>query len=81
MTCRQYMLNSFPIHVAQCAELFEKREALKPPKERRAVPADPMMHAPMNMAMSHKELDAMNAAAQKTWSQEALMPCENCGRR
>jgi hypothetical protein len=35
------MLHSFAIHEAQCRELFEKREALKPPKERRKCPSDP----------------------------------------
>ncbi len=38
---RQYMLHSCGSHEAQCRELFEKREALKPPKERRALPPSP----------------------------------------
>ena len=37
------MLHSFDIHVEQCRELFDKREALKPPKERKQCPPDPMI--------------------------------------
>ena len=42
---RQYMLHSFDIHVEQCRELFDKREALKPPKERKQCPPDPMIQS------------------------------------
>jgi len=35
------MLHSFDIHIAQCRDLFEKREMQKPPKERRSCPQDP----------------------------------------
>jgi hypothetical protein len=79
------MVHSFAIHVAQCQELFDKREALKPPKERRKCPSDPMAnYAPSSSSgknMSQRELDHMNALSQQQWSNEALMPCGNCGRR
>ena len=38
---RQYMIHSFDIHIVQCRDLFEKRENLKPIKERRKCPEDP----------------------------------------
>ena len=68
---RQYMLHSFDIHVEQCKELFEKREALKPPKERKACPSDPMQRSMMGSSqgkgMTRAEVDAMNALSQSAW--------------
>lgn len=72
------MLHSFPIHEAQCRDLFEKRESQKPPKERRKCPEDPMKGYTPNM--SAKALDELNAASYKAWSEQALVRCGNCNR-
>jgi hypothetical protein len=74
---RQYMIHSFQIHVEQCRELFEKREALKPPKERFKCPTDPMIM--MGGMKDHMDIDAVNAASQQAWS-NSLAQCEFCGR-
>ena len=86
MYFRQYMVHSFGIHVAQCQELFEKREALKPAKERRKCPVDPAsyfqdMRGEGASKLSGKGLDALNAAAQQKWTEEVLVQCHNCSRR
>lgn len=75
---RQYMLHSFVIHEQQCRDLFEKWENQKPPKERRRCPDDPMRGYDPNMSM--KDLDRLNAASQQTWSEQALVRCQNCNR-
>jgi protein-arginine kinase activator protein McsA len=80
---RQYMLHSFEIHVAQCRDLFEKRENTKLPKERRKCPTDPtagQSFGNTNMAMSRKDLDNLNAVSQQVWTAESLSKCRNCGR-
>lgn len=40
---RQYGLTSFDIHVKQCKELWVAREELRPPKERKKLPEDPLL--------------------------------------
>lgn len=74
---RQYMLHSFEIHVAQCRDLFEKREMTKPPKERRKCPTDPTIG--MKGTMNPNDLDAVNAASQQAWT-GSLAKCKFCGR-
>ena len=73
---RQYMLHSFAIHITQCRELFEKREALKPAKERRRCPDDPFLN---NQHISSMDADAMNDISFKAFN-NSLVPCKNCGR-
>lgn len=85
---RQTLLAGFDHHVRQCADLFEKREALKPPKERRAVPQDPLLaYGPMNGAGSgmggeytHRELEDINRLSETAY-QQSLAQCEFCGRK
>jgi len=82
---RQYMLHSFDIHIAQCRDLFEKRENLKPLKERRKCPEDPTANYFNNQNqnkrnISSKELDSINIAAMDTWNTESLIKCKYCNR-
>ena len=82
---RQYMLHSFDIHISQCRDLFEKRENLKPPKERRKCPDDPSANIfnhekQGGRSISTKELDSLNSAAMDTWNTESLLQCKNCNR-
>ncbi len=81
------MLHSFEIHVTQCRDLFEKRESLKPMKERRKCPTEPLAMAAYTQTsgkngsiMSRKDLDAINAASQQTWTAESLVKCQFCNR-
>lgn len=87
---RNYMIHSFGIHLPQCQKLFEDREMLKPPRERRAVPADPMktmmvedpdqFSGGVNLQHNLKQLDALNKQANQAYSEDVLDKCENCGR-
>jgi len=43
---RPYLAPSINIHIAQCRDLFNKRESLKPAKERRQCPQDPLTASP-----------------------------------
>lgn len=51
---RPYLAPSIDIHIAQCRELFEKRESLKPPKERRKCPPDPRFMSMLDQGGSSK---------------------------
>lgn len=69
------MIHSFAIHEPQCRELFEKREALKPAKERRKCPADPVAH----MEATKGNIDEINDISNQAWS-DNLAKCQFCGR-
>ena len=78
---RQTLLPGYDNHVIQCRALFEKREAQKPPKERRQVPPDPMLY--MNPRGKYASTDEFiaeaNTAAMKSF-ETTLSQCRNCGR-
>lgn len=80
---RPTLLPGFDKHVIQCRDLFEKREAQKPPKERRPCPTDPMLHMSGGYGgrdlYDERYLDEANSAAQKAW-ESTLATCQNCGR-
>jgi protein-arginine kinase activator protein McsA len=75
------MLHSFDIHIAQCRELFAKREELKPEKERRKIPNDPLSvpRASKSSASASYDLDFVNDASFKAFN-DNLSPCHKCGR-
>ena len=78
---RQYMLHSFAIHETQCRELYEKREELKPPKERRRCPDNPFNGINMKGITSQRGLmDAMNTAAAEAFETGVMSSCRYCGR-
>jgi hypothetical protein len=89
---RQTLLAGYDYHVEQCRDLFIKREALKPKKERRPVPQDPMIafaaqqanggggKSQSKAAYEQAQLDAFNAAAEEAY-QATLAPCRYCGRK
>ena len=84
---RDYMLHSFKIHEPQCIKLFEDREKLKPVKERKPVPEDPlkqMYHTKDKLGGAvnldnRDHLDELNAASAASYSR-ALEQCKQCGR-
>lgn len=75
---RQYMIHSFEIHEKQCRELFEKREELKPAKERKSCPPNPM--GGKKIGSSIGDIDMYNAAASESYS-SAMSECKFCSRR
>eukprot|EP01039_Chlorochromonas_danica_P009375 gene9375-10353_t len=88
---RPTLLPGFENHVIQCRTLFEKREAQKPPKERRPCPTDPMLayggggggggySSSGKLCTSSEEyLYEANKASQKAW-EATLSTCDHCGR-
>lgn len=89
---RPTLLPGFENHVSQCRALFEQREALKPPKERRPCPQDPYLSlyshgGGAEVSKNRKSsawgdqsvLDDINAATSKAWK-DTLSPCKFCGR-
>ena len=38
---REVLISGYEFHITQCAELFQKREALKPKNEQRKLPENP----------------------------------------
>ena len=59
---RPCLINSYDRHVSQCRELFEKREAQKDPRERRACPIDPRNYAAdRNLQGKSKKFQQQNA--------------------
>mmetsp|Transcript_14523 Transcript_14523/g.21374 ORF Transcript_14523/g.21374 Transcript_14523/m.21374 type:complete len:287 (-) Transcript_14523:262-1122(-) len=92
---RQYGLASFEIHLKQCKKLWVDRENQKPRHERKPLPPTPRASGgggggsseqavgggnTSGADMSQAELDAMNAAAQDAYNNEALSTCLYCGR-
>ena len=86
-------LHSFAIHEVQCREMFDKWEAQKPLKDRRRCPDDPMKYMMTGGSggglgvgdgyranMSRSDLDELNAASQRAWSDGVLVKCQHCVR-
>jgi hypothetical protein len=77
---REFGVQSLPIHQPQCAEKWQKREALKPRHERKALPKPPQQDSrPLN-ANSEKELDAFNAQMRKVHEEKVMVKCPYCDR-
>ena len=84
---REYMLHSFKIHEPQCIKLWEDREKLKPMKERKPVPINPLkqmvrekdkLGETVNLD-SREALDELNKASSEAYS-GALEACQHCNR-
>ena len=70
--------------------MFDKWEAQKPLKDRRRCPDDPMKYIMTGGGigvgdgyranMSRSDLDELNAASQRAWSDGVLVKCQHCGR-
>ncbi len=74
---RQTLIAGYDYHVEKCRELFEKREALKPPKERRKI-KDPFNN--VSNGMKGISIDEHNKLSQQAFT-ENLVSCLNCGRK
>jgi len=73
---RLYMPHSFSIHEPQCRKLFLDREALKPPKERKPCPEDPvsLMRVSRAGAGGHKAVDSFVADGGSSESHRGFRP-------
>jgi endogenous inhibitor of DNA gyrase (YacG/DUF329 family) len=85
---RQTLLAGYDWHVTQCKDLFIKREELKPRRERRPIPQDPMLSFAQaggqlpghgGTGMRQGDLDAYNEHAEQAYK-ATLTPCQFCGR-
>ena len=78
---RKYGTKSIDIHVKQCKDLWEKTEAQKPKNERRKCPEEPKTFEEMKInPMGSKAMDEYNDEAFKNYTDNALVPCDICGR-
>lgn len=73
---RPTLLPGYDIHVSKCREIFEQREAQKPPKERRSCPRDPFSSIG---SRGFTSLEEENDMIQQQWKSN-LAQCANCGR-
>ena len=73
---RQTLIAGYDYHVEKCRELFDKREALKPPKERRKI-KDPFNN--VSSGMKGISIDEHNKLSHQAFT-ENLVSCLNCGR-
>ena len=70
---RQYFKDSMPIHLEQCLELYNQRQALLPPSERRPPPTAPTASTE---GMTPDQYNDMAYAALEA----NMATCEHCGR-
>ena len=81
---REFGSMSLNIHMKTCKEKFERQQKDLPPNQRRN--ADKIIASyNQNMAMmggggGYNNMDYMNAQAYDAYNNQALVPCENCGR-
>lgn len=75
---RQVLLAGFDFHVHQCTSLFEKREELKPKKERRKPPVAPVVLP--GTTYDAKTLQELNELSASAWTSN-LEECQWCARR
>ena len=80
---RQTLIAGFSHHVEGCSKLFLQREELKPPRERRHLPVDPMLSMGKGFDGSlnvGNNLDQINALSQQAYD-ATLSICQFCGRK
>ena len=88
---RQYGLHSFEIHLRQCKELWIAREEKKDPKERKPLPADPLVSKQfekggtsdkvgLSAGIDLMDLSRINQIASEAFNSSALSRCEHCER-
>ena len=79
---RQTLIAGFEHHVKQCSDLFLKREALKPKKERRSIPEDPyiLIGGNKNYKNNDDMLEELNNLSFKAFNSN-LSTCDYCGRK
>ena len=79
---RKYGTKSIDIHIPQCEKAWEAQEAKKPKGERRPVPQKPKSFEDVKVGGkgAAKAMDEYNDEAFKNYNDNALEPCERCGR-
>jgi hypothetical protein len=77
---RQTLLAGFDHHVLGCRDLFIKREELKPKKERRKPPEDPMVKINQDGRGGNVTLEEINDLSNQAYAAN-LSQCLNCGRK
>jgi DNA-directed RNA polymerase subunit RPC12/RpoP len=76
---RPTLLPGYAQHVVQCRDLYERREMVKPAKERRPLPPDPSQYM-SSSGLGGDNFDEYNDAAMKSFN-NTLVPCQYCGRK
>lgn len=82
---REYGTRSFGIHLKQCESLWVARESQKPRAQRRKVPSAPstlgaVLQGGASGGLTNELMERHRDESFKTYNNEALVACENCGR-
>lgn len=77
---REFGTTSLKIHHPKCAELFIKREALKPKKDRRKLPEPPTASSDGASGAAGMSREQFNEQAMSKFNTEQMIPCPHCGR-
>jgi len=78
---RQYMFGSIDIHVKQCEDLFRKREAKKPKKQRKKLPKRPAHFTGKDMSrLGDEALQKLANQVQESYENLSLVKCKWCQR-
>lgn len=77
---REFGTTSLKIHQPKCADLFLKREALKPKRERRKLPEPPSAATAGGKEPVGMSREQFNEQAMDKFKKEGLLPCPHCGR-
>ncbi|CAG9328971.1 unnamed protein product [Blepharisma stoltei] len=75
---REFGTASLGIHQKTCMKLWEEREKLKPPKERRPLPEPP---ASIPLGSTPKDLAIHNEIAYESFKSKAMIQCPYCERK
>lgn len=76
---QQFGSHSLPLHVPRCLQLFEERQQLKAPRERRAPPPPPP-ELDLPLPVEPRSVEQFNARMMQYYNGAALSQCNNCGR-
>lgn len=80
---REFGTLSLPIHMKTCREKFELEQQKLPKNQRKSADTIIEKYNQMNSAMKNEgnfNIMNLNNDAYRIWSDEALIPCDNCGR-
>jgi hypothetical protein len=78
---REFFRESIKIHLPQCEALWIKREALKPPKERRPLPRSPGSGSSDLDFKDSNSIQQWNESAYENYYEKGRVECPHCGRK
>ena len=80
---REFGSMSLPIHMKTCRDAFDREQMILPKHQRRSADNILEKYNEVNKSMKsggNYNMDNLNGDAYNIWKEEALVPCEICGR-